>query len=441
MAKPSQGMSLGAIVGGIAWPLVLGLGLTAGFFGLLFRGPLDHPLLHRYFAGHPINMVETAFLFIGLVALVNKGLDVFGQWGSLEGVSLGVSTPNQPASKASELLDSLSSLPARFRDGYLGRRLRDALEFIERRGSADGLDQELKYLADLDLGRQQDSYALVRIIVWATPMLGFLGTVVGITAAMGDLANQDMSNPGEAIKHLLSGLYVAFDTTAIALVFSMGLMFIQFGIERFEGELLGSIEQRASRELGGRFEETGAASDPQVAQVQKMSQAVLRNTEQLVQRQAELWQGTIAAAHQHWERLQQSTTQQLQNALTSALGDSLTRHARELGAVNDSAAQQLTARWEQWQVALSDSARLLLAQQQEMAKQGELMHRALQATGDVMQLEQALNANLSALAGSKNFEDTVMSLAAAIHLLNNRLGKSDAQTIEHVSLAGKNRAA
>ena len=42
-------------------------------------------------------------------------------------------------------------------------------------------------------------------------------------------------------------------------------------------------------------------------------------------------------------------------------------------------------------------------------------------SGIISALEQKLNDNLQALAGAKNFEDTVMSLAATIHLLNSRL--------------------
>ena len=77
-----------------------------------------------------------------------------------------------------------------------------------------------------------------------------------------------------------------------------------------------------------------------------------------------------------------------------------------------------------------------------MVKQGELMTQAIRAAGDVVQLERALNDNLSALAGSKNFEDTVMSLAAAIHLLNTRLGKSvEAPHVELKPAQVKGRAA
>ena len=64
------------------------------------------------------------------------------------------------------------------------------------------------------------------------------------------------------------------------------------------------------------------------------------------------------------------------------------------------------------------------AQQAELIRQGEVMTRAVEATGEVIKLEKALNDNLQALAGAKNFEETVMSLAAAIHLLNSRLTRT-----------------
>ena len=154
-----------------------------------------------------------------------------------------------------------------------------------------------------------------------------------------------------------------------------------------------------------------------------MSQAVIKATEQLVQRQAELWQQTISAAHDQWQRITRQSTEQMQHALGTSLSQSLAQHAAHLAKIEQASAEQLQ-RWEQWQTALSHNARLLHAQQQEMVKQGELMTQAIRAAGDVVQLERALNDNLSALAGAKNFEDTVMSLAAAIHLLNARLGNT-----------------
>lgn len=439
--------ALWSLFSGIGWPLVLGLGVTTIFFALVFRGPLHYPLVVRYFASHPINMIETALFFIGLAALVNKMLDVLQQQSSLDSISLGDLGTAQPVSKVSELLDKLAALPRRLQDSYLGRRLAEALEAVERNGSADKLEEELKYLSDMDAGRQQESYSLVRIIIWATPMLGFLGTVVGITTALGDLGRELGSQANEsaglqgAMQGLLSGLYVAFDTTAIALCFSILLMFIQFGIDRVEVQLLNQVDKRAAHELIGRFEIMGTSSDPQLAAIQRMTQLVVAGTEQLVLRQAELWQQTINSAHGHWDRLQQSSSEQLQAALTASLNETLEKHAANLARIEQASAEQLQRRWEQWQGVLHENARLLHAQQQEMTRQGELLAQAVRATGDVIQLERALNNNLSALAGAKNFEETVMSLAAAIHLLNARLGRTDSPHVELTAPQSRSRAA
>ena len=66
------------------------------------------------------------------------------------------------------------------------------------------------------------------------------------------------------------------------------------------------------------------------------------------------------------------------------------------------------------------------------------MGRILQATGDVEQLQDVLNRNLAALAGAKNFEQTVLGLAAAIHLLNGRMVES-ASAAPAVQLESKRR--
>jgi biopolymer transport protein ExbB/TolQ len=445
-----QRSTFSSLFASLTWPLILGLAATAGFYGLLYRGPLQQPLLLRYFAGHPINMIETALFFIGLAALGLKLLELLGEFSALGAVSLGDSPGAQPPATASEWLQTIRELPLRARHSYLGRRLSEALETVRQRASAESLSDELKYLSELDAGRAQDSYALVRIVIWATPMLGFLGTVVGITDALGDLGRElSTTSAAEAggslntaMEGLLAGLYVAFDTTAIALCFSIVLMFIQFMLDRGESQLLAAVDHCASQELSGRFETIGTSSDPNVQLMQRMSQGVIKATEQLVQRQAELWQQSIAAAHDQWQRVSRQSTEQVQTALAGALGQSLGQFAAQLAKSEQASTEQLTLRWEQWQTALSQNARVLHAQQVEMVKQGELMTQAIRVAGDVVELERALNSNLAALAGSKNFEDTVMSLAAAIHLLTARLAHApEGQPIELRHAQVKGRAA
>jgi biopolymer transport protein ExbB/TolQ len=421
VSQPASKPSISTIFAAIGWPLVFGGALSAIVFALIKSGPLNIPIVVRYCVGHPINMTETVMFCIGLVALVFKALDVLGQYGTLETVTLGARpSRKESAGDATRLLTLLGELPAVARNSYLGTRLKDALEAVRRQGSAEDLDDELKHLSDLDVGKQQDSYALVRIIVWAIPMLGFLGTVVGITEALGDLDPKQLSTSIEtAVKGLTDGLYVAFDTTAIALIFAMILMFIQFFIDKVETQLLGAVDERVRDELTGRFELLGTSHDPHVASIERMSQAVLEATQTLVERQAEIWQATISSAHAHWERLAAVSGDQLQAALRGAIDDAV-----------EGSARQLDRRWEQWQLALSENAQLLQNQQREMVRQGELMTEAIRVTGEVVTLEHALHENLTALAGAKHFEDTLSSLAAAIHLLSAKLGRGEGPLVD-----------
>ncbi len=445
MSKHQNRNAFLAILAHLGWPLLLGAALCSVFYVLVYRGPLNLPAVHRYFASHPVLIIETGLFFVGLAALGLKAVDVLLQYWALNVVRLEEPpAAGQRIDDVSSLIQQLDQQSSSVRQSYLGRRVREVLQAIQRKGSAEGLDEDLKYMSDLDAARQQDSYGLVRIVIWATPMLGFLGTVVGITHALGDLDPQELAtNIQKAMEGLLSGLYVAFDTTALALTLSMVLMFIQFLLDRVETQALSLVDTQANEMLVGRFQEVGAGRDPYLASVERMSGRVLQASEDLVRRQAEIWERTIQAADERWSQLVLSSGSQVQSALQGALEHSLQNHAAELAKVERDAGERAARRWEQLQIALSENARIMRGQQEEMVRQAELMAQVVKATGEVLGLEQALNENLRALSGAKNFEDTVMSLSAAIHLLNARLGKSPDVT-PHVELkktATKGRAA
>ncbi len=174
-----------------------------------------------------------------------------------------------------------------------------------------------------------------------------------------------------------------------------------------------------------------------------MAREVIQANDRLVARQSEIWQASMEAANQKWSQAARDATGQIRDGLGQALDQSLTTFAQRLAQVEGTAAGQVQERWEQWQTALSSNARMMQTQQQEISRQSELMARVVEATGDVLKLETALNQNLKSLAGAKNFEDTVMSLAAAIHLLNMRLGgtESDARHIDLGQTRAQGRAA
>lgn len=406
MKTRKQKNSLLMIMGSLGWPICIGTAMGIGFYALVLKGSLEAPLLERYFASHPVAYVATMMFFIGLAALLVRTVNLAAQFFWLGKTRLQeIPEGGQPVTTADELISDIQSLPAGAQRSYLGSRLEQAIDSVRRNRSAEGLDDDLKYLADVDAERQHDAYALVRIIIWATPMLGFLGTVIGITQALGDLATRQLGGDLQvAMQGLLSGLYVAFDTTALALSLSIVLMFLQFLVNRCETQLLVVVDRRTDRELVGRFQQVGAAHDPHLASVEKMCLTVMEASEQLVDRQSQLWKKAMDEVGEKWQQVGKQTG----HSLAAALQESLGKEAHK--------------QWEPVQAAMDQNAGQLATLQSSLSKQLEKIEQLLTTTADVVQLETVLQQNLEQLVDAGHFEQAVTSLSAAIQLLVTRLG-------------------
>ncbi|MEM6614067.1 MAG: flagellar motor protein MotA [Cyanobacteria bacterium P01_C01_bin.72] len=97
------------------------------------------------------------------------------------------------------------------------------------------------------LTASESSYSVPRILVWAIPLLGFIGTVIGISGAVsgfsGFLENSgDVEQIKEGIGAVTSSLGLAFDTTLLALFLSVLVMIPLVLVERYESNLLLGID-------------------------------------------------------------------------------------------------------------------------------------------------------------------------------------------------------
>jgi biopolymer transport protein ExbB/TolQ len=419
-----------ASLSNLIWPIAGGIGLTFVFYAALHAGLLNLPggygaLLQRYFAGHIVEYIEATLFFIGVTALLLKLADIAMQSSLVSQFSLSDAPHKlEKVDDAPAMLSWLHSLPAKVRQSYLGKRFIDALTHVDRMRDANRLDEELKYLSDLDAVRQQESYGLVRILIWATPMLGFLGTVIGITMTLASLSLESLDS-GQGMDEFTGGLGVAFDTTALALGLSITLMFAQFLLQQVETQLLTAVDLKTNEELIGRFETAGGANDPLSASLRRMSQLIMQSCDDLVQRQAELWQTTVEASNQRWQSLTEDAGLQLQTSLAGALEQSMTKHANVLAETELQTAAAWREEAQAWRLALQEQAQLAAEHQREMTRQGETLTRTVQAVGEVTKLETALNRNLETLASANQFGETAMSLAAAVQLLSARVGSGE----------------
>ncbi|MEZ4294023.1 MAG: MotA/TolQ/ExbB proton channel family protein [Polyangiaceae bacterium] len=116
--------------------------------------------------------------------------------------------------------------------------------------------------ADADAATSASSFSIVKILVWAIPILGFIGTVVGIGDAVGGFSRSlDTAGQLDTIKTALgdvtSGLAVAFDTTLVALVASILVMMPTSWLQKSEDKLLGDIDDHVVTHLLRRLGAAG----------------------------------------------------------------------------------------------------------------------------------------------------------------------------------------
>ena len=108
--------------------------------------------------------------------------------------------------------------------------------------------------------KSESSYTLPRILIWAIPLLGFIGTVMGISSAVNGFSqflnqSSDVAQIKEGIGTVTSGLAVAFDTTLLALLFSVLVMIPLVMVERQESSLLLGIDIYINDKILPRFKE------------------------------------------------------------------------------------------------------------------------------------------------------------------------------------------
>ena len=78
----------------------------------------------------------------------------------------------------------IRSLPARTSDSFLINRVLRGIEHFGVRKSASEVATALSSQSDIDANGMYSSYTMLKFFIWAIPILGFIGTVIGIGAAV-----------------------------------------------------------------------------------------------------------------------------------------------------------------------------------------------------------------------------------------------------------------
>ena len=164
---------------------------------------------------------------------------------------LSVSTVDQVLTNIVKFVDD----PKHF---VLFNRVFTVLSNLRNLGRISDVDEMLRSQAELDESGLETSYSLLRGFIWAIPVLGFIGTVMGLSVAIGGfgevLSNtSDPSLLAESLKGVTGGLSTAFETTLLALLFALVIQMLVTFLHKSEEEFLDACSEYCQRNVVGKL--------------------------------------------------------------------------------------------------------------------------------------------------------------------------------------------
>ncbi len=419
-----------SILWGIVVTFLFYFGINAGF--------IHNETIVRYCAGHPVEYATTAMFWIGLCDLLFKLAQTRRERSSLKRGALfpPKRKEKESASKVVDYLETTSKArEVRGNSEYL-QRLNDALVFLKYGGSPDDLDQELRLLADDAWERRDGEYGLVRTFIWAIPILGFLGTVLGITVALGSLDLTQLESTGET---LAAGLKVAFDTTALALSLVFILYFLQFFSRKQDAALALGVSKLVDSELKGRFiaeSELGSRQD-ELESTRRFLRSIADSFEETIRKQADAWIDAASNAARESAKASLETAERLSETLNKRLDEGGVSWTQALVKTQKTFVEATLA--PALEASVQSAARLD-ALELRIASQTEALNETLRATADVVALEERLAETLEKIGEVGEFEKTLSALSATVCLLNAKLASSVPSTSPSVPMRGVDTA-
>lgn len=129
---------------------------------------------------------------------------------------------------------SVQTLPETEQNFLLSRAILGGLHRFQSTRNIQDASVTIREICETEADRMETELTIVRYIAWAIPSIGFLGTVRGIGTALGQ-AYQAVS--GDIVGVTVS-LGVAFNSTFVALVVSIFLMFLLNQLQLIQDRLV-----------------------------------------------------------------------------------------------------------------------------------------------------------------------------------------------------------
>jgi biopolymer transport protein ExbB/TolQ/uncharacterized protein YoxC len=144
------------------------------------------------------------------------------------------------------------------RSRHVGRRMQWLLHHLDST-DAPRAHELLRHQSDLDAESASSSYSTVKLFIWAMPILGFIGTVLGISLAVGGFSDfltssvsiDEIDRVTAELGEVASGLSFAFDTTLLGLLAGLVASVVSSGVQHRQERLLTTLDELGLRILAG----------------------------------------------------------------------------------------------------------------------------------------------------------------------------------------------
>ncbi len=133
-----------------------------------------------------------------------------------------------------EFARQIQALPEENQNMLLPRALLNALRRFSTTRNIQDVSSSTRDIYESEAERLESELSMIRYISWAIPSIGFIGTVRGIGEA---LAQADKAVQGD-IAGVTQSLGVAFNSTFIALLISIFLMFLVHQLQLLQEKLV-----------------------------------------------------------------------------------------------------------------------------------------------------------------------------------------------------------
>jgi biopolymer transport protein ExbB/TolQ len=140
----------------------------------------------------------------------------------------------------------------------LFNRIAVALSNLRNLGRIADVDDILRSQSETDESALETSYSLVQGFVWAIPVLGFIGTVLGLSDAIGNFSGvltgaKEVEQLSIALRGVTAGLSTAFETTLVALVAALVIQLLLTVLKKAEHEFLDNCSEYCVRHVVGQL--------------------------------------------------------------------------------------------------------------------------------------------------------------------------------------------